>query len=106
MIDRMHFLVLKLQKAERNRVVYGNTFLNMIDKKSSVRKVRNKNLKRLSRTFGNSIKSYLIRPELDAENVNEHLDIFVNSILASINQSIPDLLEQISQVELIHASIY
>ena len=38
----------------------------------------------------------LFRPELEADNVNEHLDLFVNSILSSINQSIPDLLDQLT----------
>ena len=36
------------------------------------------------------------RPELDAENVNQHLDVFVSSILASINASIPQLLDQLT----------
>ena len=40
--------------------------------------------------------SSFFRPELEAENVNEHLDLFVNSILSSINQSIPDLLDQLT----------
>ena len=38
----------------------------------------------------------ICRPELEAENVNEHLDLFVNSILSSINQSLPDLLDQLT----------
>ena len=42
------------------------------------------------------LNDLLVRPELDAENVNEHLDIFVNSILASINESIPALLDQLT----------
>ena len=37
-----------------------------------------------------------IRPDLDADNVNEHLDLFVNSILSSINESIPELLDQLT----------
>merc|ERR1712154_70076 len=37
-----------------------------------------------------------LRPQLEADNVNNHLDSFVNSILASINQSIPELLEQLT----------
>ena len=36
------------------------------------------------------------RPDLDADNVNEHLDLFVNSILSSINESIPELLDQLT----------
>ena len=32
--------------------------------------------------------------------MNEQLDLFVNSILASINQSIPDLIEKINQPEI------
>ena len=42
------------------------------------------------------IKHSLSRPDLDADNVNEHLDLFVNSILASINESIPELLDQLT----------
>ena len=41
-----------------------------------------------------NVHSY--RPELDAENVNQHLDVFVSSILASINASIPQLLDQLT----------
>merc|ERR1719331_3076388 len=37
-----------------------------------------------------------LRPHLEADNVNYHLDSFVSSILAQINQSIPDLLDQLT----------
>ena len=36
---------------------------------------------------------------MDEENIDNQLDIFVNSILASINQSIPSILEEMEQVE-------
>ena len=36
---------------------------------------------------------------MDDENINDQLDIFVHSILASINQSIPSILEQMEEEE-------
>merc|ERR550525_2116990 len=41
-------------------------------------------------------QSDTLRPHLEADNVNYHLDSFVSSILAQINQSIPDLLDQLT----------
>ena len=43
-----------------------------------------------------ALKHLLFRPHLEADNVNYHLDSFVSSILAQINQSIPDLLDQLT----------